>query len=516
MMNYQELLQSPILSSQIIKVTQKAAQSGVPVLIQGEQGTGKELTAKIIHHMGDWKFHRFYRIDCQILAIDAFYAQLFRLIDENRFGGNPATLYLKEVGYLSLIDQLKLLELIENERFENGSGIRTIKNVRFISSTSENLKEKIAQGKFSEDLYFRLNTLSIHLPPLRDRVGEISVIAQYILEENIKKMKIRRVSLSSEVLKLFENYWWPGNLKELEHVIIQSAILSDRERIMEKDLFFETEMRKNSFHSFLDKTEVKPPQTGKGGFDSSKIYASSTFFMELVHRIKNPLVSIKTFTQLLKDKFNDPEFKDFFYRIVTEDIEKIDTVLNGLLGYIKVNHPIEKKNTVHSIIDDVLKKYNDQIEHKNIKILRKYETDLPETIIHDEQLRYILNSLFQYAIPAIPLNGSIGFLTKSHNGRKEGGEEKVPFEKEKGYIEILMVFSGYKKPIESLETLLGIPSDQEKELTDLEIRLIKEMIQKNRGVMKFEVYEKKLRTVISLQFPVERRRVIYYQSVNNS
>ena len=100
---------------------------------------------------------------------------------------------------------------------------------------------------------------------------------------------------------------------------------------------------------------------------------------------------------------------------------------------------------------------------------------------------------------------------------KDGdGEEKTFLEKEKGYIEILMVFSGYKKPIESLETLLGIPSDQEKELTDLEIRLIKEMIQKNRGMMKFEVYEKKLRTVISLQFPVERRRVIYYQSVNNS
>src|SRR4030067_1500799 len=183
MMNYQELLRSPILSSQIIKVTQKAAQSGVSVLIQGEKGTGKELTAKIIHHMGDWKFHRFYRIDCQILTKDAFHAQLFHHIDENGFGANPATLYLKEVGYLSLMDQLKLLEMIENERFENGAGIKTIKNIRVISSSSENLKEKIAQGKFSEDLYFRLNTLSIHLPPLKERVREMSMIAQYILQE---------------------------------------------------------------------------------------------------------------------------------------------------------------------------------------------------------------------------------------------------------------------------------------------------------------------------------------------
>lgn len=516
-MNYQELLQSPIFPPRIVTVAQKASQSRVAVMIQGEHGTGKELTAKIIHDMGDWRFHRFYRIDCRILSKDAFHDQILRLIRENGFGANPATLYLKEVGLLSLVDQLQLLELVESERFEDGTGIKPINNIRIVSSSSENLKEKIATGNFSEDLYFRLSALSIQLPSLRDRPGEISAIAQYILEENIRKMKIRRVGISSEVLKLFETYWWPGNLKELEHVLIQSAILSDGERIMEKDLFMGTEMRKNSFHSFLHKAEIKPSSKDKNSFDSSKMYASSTFFMELVHRIKNPLVSIKTFTQLLKDKFNDPEFKDFFYRIVTEDIEKIDTVLNGLLAYVKVNHPIEKKNTVHSIIEDVLRIYNAQIEHKNIKILKKYEKNLPETIIHEEQLRYILSSLFQYAIPAIPLNGSIGFLTKSHNGRKSDGEEKTLFEKEKGYVEIFMVFSGYKKPIESLETLLGIPSsDQEKELTDLEIRLIKEMIQKNRGAMKFEVYEKKLRTVISLQFPVERRRVIYYQSVNNS
>lgn len=515
-MNYQELLQSPILSPQVVKLTQKTAQSNVPVLIQGEQGTGKELTAKIIHHTGDWKYHRFYRVDCQILTEDAFNSQFSRLFEETNYGANPATLYLKEVGYLSLMDQLKLLELIENEIFQNGAERKAVKNIRFISSSSENLKEKIAQGIFSEDLYFRLNTLSIHIPPLRDRVKEISAIAQYVLEENIKKMKIKRVSISNEVLKLLENYWWPGNLKELEHVIIQSAILSEGERIMEKDLFFETEMGKNSFLSFLEKAEVKPAKSPKNNLDGSKIHASSAFIIELVHRIKNPLVSIKTFTQLLRDKFNDPEFRDYFYRIVTEDIEKIDAVLNGLLGYIKINHPIEKKNTVHSIIEDVLKKYGTQIENKKIKILRKYETDLPETVIHDEQLRYILNSLFQYAIPSIPLNGSIGFLTKSFDDQRGNAEEKSSLENERRYIEILMVFTGYKKPIESLETLLGIPSAQEKELTDLEIRLVKEMIQKNRGMMKFEVNEKKLRTLISLQFPVERRKVIYYQSINNS
>ena len=239
----------------------------------------------------------------------------------------------------------------------------------------------------------------------------------------------------------------------------------------------------------------------------------SLFLIELVHRIKNPLVSVKTFTQLLREKFNDAEFREHFYRIVTEDIEKIDSVLNGLLSYIKINTPIEKKDTVHFILEDVLKKHEIQLEDKKIKIFKKFEKDLPETIVHDEQLRYILNSLLQYAIPSIPPNGSIGFLTKSFDLPTQTADDKKLLQKDGRYIEILIVFTGYKKPVEQFETVLGIPAVQKEEAIELELRFIKEIIQKNQGMMKFEVNEKKPRTLISLKFPIERRKVIYYQPV---
>ncbi|MBS3919068.1 MAG: sigma 54-interacting transcriptional regulator [Deltaproteobacteria bacterium] len=523
-MNYQDLIHSPILSPGVAKLVQKCALNNAPVFIQGEQGTGKELIAKIIHHTGDWKSSLFYRVDCQILHENTLFDHLSPLFEKILFGMTPATFFLNEVGRLGRRDQLKLLELVEDGLLQNGVEKKTVKNIRFISSSSENLEEKVAQGAFSGDLYFRLRTMAIHVPPLRDRPREIGAIAQYILEESVKQLKLKRMGISNDVLRLLERYWWPGNLKELERVVTRCAILSEGEKIMEKDLSIENGMDRNSFFSFVEKAETRPAappknEPSRNHSNGLNIPDASYFFLELVHRIKNPLVSIKTFTQLLRDKFNDAEFRGYFYRIVTEDIEKIDGVLNGLLNYIRINHPVEKKDTIHFIIEDVLKKHGTQIENKRIKLFRKFEKDLPETILHEEQLRYILTSLIQYAIPAIPASGSIGFLTKSLDDRPvrvENGEGQTPSSTERRYIEIMMVFTGYKKPIDPLDTLLGAPLLREEELTDLEIRLIKEMIERNRGMMKFEVNEKKLRTLVSLKFPAERRKVITYQATNSS
>ncbi len=511
-MNYQELIHSPIFPSHVISLTQKAAHNNVPVFIQGERGTEKELVAKIIHYTGDWKFYRFYKIDCKTQTEDSFRDQFIRIFRENNFGTIPATVYLREIGELGQPSQARLLDLIEDGFFQNGAESKVIKNLRFISSSSENLREKATQGKFSEDLYHRINTLSIYLPSVRDRVGEISKIAQYILEEYSKKMKLGKVEIADNVLKLFQNYWWPGNLREMEQVIIRSAMFSESKDLTEKDLLFETENENESFITFLKKTDAKsagskPPDLSPD--ENTNIL--SLFLIELVHRIKNPLVSIKTFTQLLREKFNDAEFREHFYRIVTEDIGKIDSVLNHLLTYIKINTPIEKKDTVHFILEEILKRHGVQLQDRNIKIFKNFEKDLPETTVHEEQLRYVLDALLQYALPSIPPNGSIGFLTKSFDGRAETAEGNRSQKKNGRYIEILIVFTGYKKPVEQFGSVLGIPALQKEEAVELELRLIKEIIQKNQGMMKFEVNEKKPRTIVSLKFPIERRKLIYYQ-----
>jgi nitrogen-specific signal transduction histidine kinase len=512
-MNYQELLQSPIIPHQIVTLTQRAGCNIAPVLIQGEQGTRKELVAKVIHYTGDWKSYPFFKMDCRILTKDTFHTHLSELLKEINCGETPATVYLKEVGYLGKESQLKLLELMEDGILQNNGEKKIIRNIRFISSSSEDLKEKAAQGKFLEDLYYQLSTLSIFVPPLRDRTNEIPRIVQYILEKYSKKMRIKKVAISSDVLSLLESYWWPGNLRELEHVVIRGAIYSDGEKLKEKDLFFRQEEEKTSFSSFLKKSDMKPliPR-GKAFLEGQNTHSLATFLIELVHRIKNPLVSIKAFTQLLREKFNDPEFRDQYYGVVTEDIEKIDSLLNGFLNYIKIDTPIEKTNTVHLILEDVLKRHAPQLRDKQIKIFKKYEEGLPETIVHEEQLRYILGSILQYAISSVPPKGSIGFLTKSSNTHKKTPVERGLPKEERGQIEIIVVFTGYKKQSEPLRNVLGIPTPQQGERVELELRLLKEIIQKNSGMMKFEANEKKPRTLISLSFPIERRKVIYYPS----
>jgi nitrogen-specific signal transduction histidine kinase len=330
-------------------------------------------------------------------------------------------------------------------------------------------------------------------------------------------MKINKVDISDNVLNLFQNYWWPGNIRELEQVIIRSALFSEGKNLTEKDLLFETESENKSFSTFLKKADAESIDSKPRSFSSEQnANLLSLFLIELVHRIKNPLVSIKTFTQLLRAKFDDAEFREHFYGIVTDDIEKIDYVLDGLLTYIKINTPIEKKDTVHVILEDVLKRHEMQLEEKKIKIFRKFEKDLPETIVHEEQLRYIFNALLQYSIPSILPGGSIGILTKTFDLQTEPAISKMYPQKNGRFVEILIVFTGYKKPAEQFEAVLGISTGQKEEAVELELRLIKEIIQRNQGIMKFEVNEKKPRTIISLRFPIERRKLIYYQTERNS
>jgi light-regulated signal transduction histidine kinase (bacteriophytochrome) len=312
-------------------------------------------------------------------------------------------------------------------------------------------------------------------------------------------------------LTLLESYGWPGNLKEFERVILRSAVLSESEDLTARDLVAGLQNEKELFLTFLKKNNMEetsprakmPPETPPSP-------PLPVFFIELVHRIRNPLVSIKTFTQLLREKFNDAEYRDYFYRIVTDDIEKIDSVLNGLLNYIKMNTPICKTNTVHLILEESLGKRQPQIEEKRVKIFKKFEKELPETVLHDEQLRYVLDTLLQYALSSILPDGSIGFLTRSASSPKAVTDGRAIPLTEDRCLDILIVFTGYRTSAERFAAVLGMSPFGQDDSVELELRLVKEIVEKNRGAMTLEVNDTKTRTLISLRLPVERRRVVYY------
>jgi nitrogen-specific signal transduction histidine kinase len=276
--------------------------------------------------------------------------------------------------------------------------------------------------------------------------------------------------------------------------------------------FFELENERRPFPSSLVEEGIESIKS-KLDFLSNEQNAPflTSFFVDLIQRIKNNLASIKNYTQISRGKFSDREFGEHYYRTVTGDIEKMDMVLNSLLDYIKVHTPIRKMNTIHNIVEEVLKKHQAKLEEKGIKALKKFEKDLPETIVPDEQLKYIIGSVLQYAIALTPPNWNLGLLTRSLILKKEASEAESLFKKDGKYIEISVVFPGYQRPS---EPVLEIAALQKEEASDLILRFVKEVVLRNQGTMKMGADEKKTKTYIFLRFPVERRKVVYYQSVN--
>jgi len=163
--------------------------------------------------------------------------------------------------------------------------------------------------------------------------------------------------------------------------------------------------------------------------------------MEWVHYTKRSLDSIKKLTQLSQDRFSDKEFGKFLSRMIIEDIHQTDLWLNGFLGYFHITTPIQKTNTVNTLLEEVLKKNQVQLEEKGVQVFQKLEKDLPEIIVPDEPLKYILNSVFQYVITSTRPNGNIEFLTKSFIFQSGGGETQACFEEYGGGVEILVVFT---------------------------------------------------------------------------
>lgn len=167
-------------------------------------------------------------------------------------------------------------------------------------------------------------------------------------------------------------------------------------------------------------------------------------------------------------------------------------------------------NTVHTFIEELLKKYKLQCEEKKIEVFKDFENDLSEVTVPDEHLRYILDTVLQYTIASISPNSRIEFLTESVDLRGAADKDQTFLKQNGKYVEISVVFTGFEKPMGGVET----PPSQKGTASDLELRLVHDMIKRNNGMMKFGVDVEKAKILISVKFPVERRKVIFYKAVN--
>ncbi len=233
---------------EVFKLVTKVLNNDITVLIYGESGTGKELIARAIHYNGRRKDKPFVVVNCASIPRELLESELFGH-EKGSFTGahqrklgkfeiaNGGTIFLDEVGELEMLLQAKLLRVIQEKEFERVGGIELIKtDVRIISATNRDLKQAVELKQFREDLFYRLNSFPIFIPPLRHRKGDILVLAQHFLESFNKKLNKNIKGFSKRGLKLIYEYPWPGNIREMENTIERCMIISDREIIDMEEL----------------------------------------------------------------------------------------------------------------------------------------------------------------------------------------------------------------------------------------------------------------------------------------
>lgn len=232
----------------ILEVMHKVAPSDANILITGENGTGKGVAARYIHSRSSRSTEPFVSINMGGLASGVAESELFGHVKgaftdakSDRAGrfemADGGTLFMDEIGNLPMEQQQKLLRVLETGEFERVGSSRTLKvNVRIISATNSDLQKSVREGKFREDLLYRLNTIPVHLPPLRERKGDVELLANHFLQRHIKRYNKQIDGLMDKAVEALLQYNWPGNVRELDHTIERSVLLSSGNEIRVSDL----------------------------------------------------------------------------------------------------------------------------------------------------------------------------------------------------------------------------------------------------------------------------------------
>ena len=233
---------------EVMHLVERVAHTESTVLLEGESGTGKELVAQAIHEQSSRSQGPFIKVNCGALTETLLESEIFGH-ERGSFTGahkrkigrfelaDGGTIFLDEIGDITPALQLKLLRVLQERQLERVGGESTIRvDVRVISASHRNLQQLVAEGRFREDLFYRLHIIPIRLPPLRERTEDVPLLASYFLDKLRHRTRSRATAFSPEAMELLRSYSWPGNVRELENVVEQTLVFADGETIAPDDL----------------------------------------------------------------------------------------------------------------------------------------------------------------------------------------------------------------------------------------------------------------------------------------
>jgi DNA-binding NtrC family response regulator len=262
--NVEDLIGNSDAMIAVLEEVKRVAQSSSPVIITGESGTGKELIARAIHSNSQRKFFPLVTVHCGALTESLLESELFGH-EKGAFTGatynrkgrfemaDGGSIFLDEIGTISAKMQIELLRVLETKTFIRvGGNKEIISDFRIICATNKDLNEMVKEGRFREDLYYRLNVVNIKIPPLRERIEDIPMLVNHFIEKYCTSMSRNILSIHPAALKRLEMYDYPGNVRELENMIERAIVVGNEKEIRVKDLPFQSENTNHSVEGLQD------------------------------------------------------------------------------------------------------------------------------------------------------------------------------------------------------------------------------------------------------------------------
>ncbi len=482
----------------------RAAATTAHMVIEGERGTGKSALALLVHRRSPWHASPCLRLDARGLDEERFAAALGRLAEANPSRDPRATLCIEDADALSPGVQLALRDLAEGV-WPHGISPRVRRtSVRILATTSSPLADLAVAGRFREDLRQALSVLVLRLPPLRERTDEFEALARAFADDWARRTVRAPARFSPDALDRLRRWLWPGNLRELRAVVGRALALTDGDeigidaiRIVEDaDAMAPVEAPRpttREAHALRPARAAAPvgaPATAPPAAPAPP--AGLDLLVQLLsHEIRNPLLAIKTFTQLIEHKFDDPDFRTNFYRLVREDVDRIDALVDAASMFAGFGAPRPTAVDVNALIDHALKDQEQTFLRKRIVVLRESGDDLPPALADRAQLAFALRAIIAKAADLMPEGSDIHFASAVLPA--EGGRD--------ARLETTIRFSNPDSFLTRMESVLTGEPAAEAPPGSIELALAGQMLARQGGTLRVEAFGER-DSVITILLPV--------------
>lgn len=347
-----ELIGKSIPIVELREIIKQVAPTDVTVLITGESGSGKEVVAKEIHRLSKRENKPFITVNCGAIPEGIIESELFGHVKgsftgaiESRKGyfeaANEGTIFLDEIGELPLQTQVKFLRVIENGEFIKVGGTKTEKvDVRIIAATNKNLEQLIITNSFREDLYYRLRSINIVIPPLRERKEDIELLFKYFVEQYTKRNSIDYKGITNEAMELILNYSWPGNVRQLKN-FTESIITLNADKIIEREDVLK--------HLNIPKTQII--HTGVNQFskqdDRQLIFGALFELKKDIMELKNQVAALEIYKSppipddgfyISNEKIDSLTFDEFEQELLTYYYNRYNGNINRIADKLKISN----------------------------------------------------------------------------------------------------------------------------------------------------------------------------------